>query len=111
MQVLVFNQLRFAPIGCALTSEFHGFYKNTPGRGVHLYKPSGELEAYIVNNPKQGRFVVTASTSHGAPRYMFSTSCLTEKWLNIDGASLLMEDDLISGLRFEEVPFEQVAAA
>ncbi len=101
MKVLVFNELKFLPHGVAVTPGYHGTYRAITSRGFHLYKPSGELEAYIVNNPQQGRFVVTASTTHGVPRYMFSTCSLTEEWLNMTGTGLLREDELIAKIRFE----------
>ena len=102
MKVLVFNDLKFLPHGATVTSGYHGTYKDNASRGFLLYKPSGELEAYIVNNPQQGRFVVTASTTHGAPRYMFSTCSHTEQWLNMTGMGLLREDELIAKIRFED---------
>ena len=111
MKVLVFNQLKFLPHGSVVTPGYHGTYKATTARGVHLYKPSGELEAYIVNNPQQGQFLVTATRTDGGPRYMFSTSSATEKWLNIDEVGLMRERELIAQIRYEEVVEEQPAFA
>jgi hypothetical protein len=101
MKVLVFNDLKFLPRGVAVTPGYHGTYSANASRGFHLYKPSGQLEAYIVNNPQQGRFVVTASITRGVPRYMFSTCSLTEEWLNMTGMGLLLVDELVAKIRFE----------
>ncbi len=95
--MLTFNHLTFAPLGTKDGSGHHGFYKRGP-RGIHLYKLTGELEAYIVNNPQQGRFIVSASDDNGQPRYMFSTCSLTEKWLGIEDLSMMQTDDLIGQL-------------
>ena len=57
------------------------------------------MEAYIVNNPQQGRFIVDAHDYNGQPRYMFSTSSLTEKWLCIEDFSMMQTDDLIAQLQ------------
>lgn len=101
MKVLVFNDLKFLPHGVSVSPGHHGTYRANGSRGFHLYKPSGELEAYIVNNPQQGRFVVTASTTHGVPRYLFSTCSVTEEWLNMTGVGPLREDELIAKICFE----------
>lgn len=111
MKILVFNQLKFLPLGSVVTPGYHGTYMAPTLQGIHLYKPCGALEAYIVNNPRQGRFVVTATKTDGVPRYMFSTSSATEKWLNMDDVGLLVEDELIAQIRYEEVVEEQPAFA
>lgn len=101
-QTMVFNGLQFLPIGSRkhdVAIEAHGYYRSGPN-GVHLYKPDGSLEAYIVNNQRQGRFVVSASSHQGAPRYMYSTSTLTENWLNMQGMGRMAEDDAIRAIQF-----------
>lgn len=95
--MLTFNNLTFAPIGAKGATGHHGFYKRD-AKGIHLYKQTGELEAYIVSNPQQGRFIVSARDDNGRPRYMFSTSSLTEKWLGIKDLSMMQTDDLIEQL-------------
>lgn len=97
--MLTFNNRRFAPLGSQPSDDAHGFYKLAAGRGVHLYKLNEELEAYIVDNARQGRFVVSASDRNGAPRYMFSTSSLTERWLGIEGASISATVELIKQIQ------------
>jgi hypothetical protein len=69
-----------------------------------LYRSNGELEAHIVNNPKQGRF-------YGAPRYMFSSSSLTERWLNMEGVGLLRKDELIAQICYEDTESEHSLTA
>ena len=87
-QALIFNGLKFLPLGHPQMEGLHGFYDNLNDRGTHLYLPSGELDAYIVNNAHQGHFIVTASLRGGVPRYMFSTCSITEKWLGIESMGL-----------------------
>ncbi len=94
-----FNELLFAPLGTKAPQGAHGMYQAN-AKGVHLYKLNGELEAYIVNNASQGRFVVTAFTADGAPRYMFSTASYTERWLRMEGMSLMREDEVIAGIKY-----------
>ncbi len=95
--MLQFNNLTFAPLGTVLADTDHGFYKQSDG-GVHLYKRCGALEAFIVNNPQQGQFIVTATDQEGRPRYLFSTSSLTEQWLNMEDKGLLFEHDAINAM-------------
>jgi hypothetical protein len=83
-----FNGLAFAKLGAhepsALPGQYHGFYRAKPS-GVHLYDREGTLQAFIVANPQQGYFAVTASTQpDGRPRYMHSTCDATERWLKLD---------------------------
>lgn len=84
---LYFNNLVFAELGsCApagLPASLHGFYR-TDYRGIHLYDRNEQLEAYVVANPRQGYFLVTAHEPEpGTPRYMFGASELTERWLGL----------------------------
>lgn len=101
-KTMVFNGLQFQPITSRkgdVAIEAHGYYRSGPN-GIHLYKPDGSLEAYIVNNPHQGRFVVSASSHQGVPRYMHSTSTLTERWLNMAAMGPIAEDDAIKAIQF-----------
>lgn len=101
-KTMVFNGLAFDHLNSrkeGVQTPAHGYYRmNT--NGVHLYKLDGALEAYIVNNPRQGRFVVTASIHDGAPRYMFSTCSLTEKWLQIENMGLAATEDAIKAIQY-----------
>lgn len=108
--MLQFNKLTFAPHGTELSDTDHGFYKRSEV-GVHLYKRCGSLEAFIVNNPRQGKFIVSATDREGHPRYLHSTSSLTERWLGMEGRGLLFEHDSINAMKFttEESP-EHLAA-
>lgn len=45
----------------------HGFYKQTKG-GFRLYDMQKNLRAYIVHNPRQGYFTVSASMTDKGPR-------------------------------------------
>lgn len=110
-QALILNGLKFLPLGHPLVEGFHGFYANLNENGTHLYKPSGELGAYIVNNAHQGQFIVTASLHSGVPRYMFSTCSLTEKWLGIESMGLCDLYDAIRAMRYEPVETESPQAA
>ncbi len=99
--MLEFNSLKFSKRGSDLAEGHHGFYSMNGQKGIHLYKPDGEAAAYIVNNRAQGQFVVTAFPTPEGTRYMQSTCSDTEKWLNIDGISLLREVELIDEIRIE----------
>ncbi len=99
LQCLSFNGLLFAPLGCEDLSGCHGMFKVKNVSDYLLYGLDGELRAFIVNNPKQGRFVVSACESSGATRYMFSTCSLDEQWLQLDGVGMMKEDDLIRACR------------
>jgi len=99
--MLEFNGLKFSKMGHMLADGHTGFYKLNASKGVHLYKPNGELEAYIVNNSKQGQFVVSATSTPNGNRYMQSTCSLTERWLKIEGISLLNEVALIEEMKLE----------
>lgn len=84
---LYFNNLVFAELGSrvpeGLPEGLHGFYRTDP-KGIHLYDRKEKLEAYVVANPRQGYFLVSAHEPEpGTPRYMFGLSEATEKWLGL----------------------------
>jgi hypothetical protein len=62
----------------------HGFYKQTKG-GFRLYDIQKNLRAYIVHNPRQGYFTVSAYMTDKGPRYMFALTSTDETWLGLDG--------------------------
>lgn len=97
--MLHFNGKTFAPLGTQPSASAIGFYQALGKRGIHLYKPNGDLEAYIVANPKQGQFIVSASRVNGAPRYMHSTCSLTERWLGIENMGLTATQEAIQALQ------------
>lgn len=74
--------------------EVLGLFKKQHN-GVSLFKPDGELEAFIVNNHRQGNFVVSAGIRNGAPFYMHSTATSTEKWLGTEALGMQDEADAI----------------
>lgn len=100
---LVFNGLRFTKRPARAAGEpnerYHGFYA-VRKNGVALYKRDGALEAFLVNNPRQGYFAVTASVANGRARYMFSTCTSTEAWLQIRGMGLQAVQDAIQNMVF-----------
>lgn len=105
VQCLQFMDLKFAPLALdgVRVDGIHGYYKDSPGRGVTLYKLDRSPEAYIVSNPQQGRFIVSAFSPDGpggAVRYMYSTSTLTERWLGIEGTGLLDLDSAVRDMSF-----------
>lgn len=100
--MLEFNGLYFTKLGNALADGHTGFYQMNGSKGIHLYKPDGKLEAYIVNNSRQGQFVVSAATTPQGNVYMHSTSSLTERWLEIDKISLLRLVNLIETMTVAE---------
>lgn len=99
---LTFNGKSFAHLSSTPATGCHGFFKVLPAGNVALYKPDGKLEAAIINNKRQGRFVVTAGTdSSGRDFFMHSTSSLTEKWLGIEDMSLSDLDATIGNMRLD----------
>lgn len=99
---MVFNGLRFEPLKArqeGVPTQAHGYYAKRKW-GIHLYKPDGSLEAHIVMNRHNEKFVVSASLHEGVPRYMFSTSTLTERWLQMEGMGPMAEDDAIKAIQF-----------
>lgn len=97
-----FNGRCFAPLGSKLPAHASGFYQHNAGRGVHLYARDGALTAYVVANPRQGRFLVSATMRQGTAWYMHSTSSTTEQWLGIEGASCAAIAEMIE--RIVNVP-------
>lgn len=107
MKVLTFNSLRFLELSSKAdhqAARAHGFYRANEN-GAHLYKLNGELEAYVVRNPRQGYFVVTAWRHEGRVRYLFSTCSTTEEWLGIEGMKLLALDAMVKAMTIEEEAF------
>lgn len=99
---LTFNGKSFAHLSSTPETGCHGFFKELPAGNVALYKPEGKLEAAIINNKRQGRFVVTAGTdSSGRDFFMHSTSSLTDKWLGIEDMSLSDLDAAIGNMRLD----------
>ena len=102
---LYFNNLVFAELGsCApagLPASLHGFYR-TDYKGIHLYDRDEQLEAYVVANPRQGYFVVTAHEPQpGTARYLFGASESTEKWLGLDKAGYADTERVIRAYSIE----------
>jgi hypothetical protein len=99
--MLVFNGKKYAKNNNELVSSlFHpcgtcnGLYK-TSSNGTHLYRPTGELFAYIVHNDKQGYFVVTAHMDNGKKRYMFALCSVDEKYLGLSGIGKCETEQII----------------
>ena len=92
--MITFNGKRYVKNASALVDTLFtgggtasGMYKQTP-RGTKLYKPNGELFAYVVHNDKQGYFVVNASMDEGKPRYMFGLGSMQAQYLGIGDIGL-----------------------
>lgn len=101
MKALIFNGNKFASLSATGAEDFKGFYRKHPSGNIALYKANRELEALIVNNDKQGKFVVSASTnSDGKPFYNFSTCSLTAKWLGIDAMTCSGVTTLIQQIKW-----------
>lgn len=103
--MLRFNDKLFAPLGGQVSADCIGFFKTNADRGVHLYQLNGELEAYMVSNPQQGHFIVSASMQYDVPRYMHSTCSLTETWLGIENMGLTQEHDAVRERRLENINY------
>ena len=58
-----------------------GFYRVNPGKGVYLYGTDRNVQAYVVNNPEQGRFVVTAHQRNDGIWHMQGLGTDTAEWL------------------------------
>ena len=92
--MITFNGKRYVKNASALVDTLFtgggtasGIYKQTP-RGTKLYKPNGELFAYVVHNDKQGYFVVTASLAEGKPHYMHGLCSIDAHYLGIGNIGL-----------------------
>ena len=89
--MIEFNGLKFARNSAEMVSTLfqsngtaYGTYKRTK-RGTKLYRANGELFAYIVHNPKQGYFAVSAGiNSDGKPFYMHALTESDEKLLGFN---------------------------
>lgn len=100
-----FNGLHFAPLDhSTLHDSCEGFYALNEQRGIWLYKRDKSLAAFIVCNPNQGYFVVTASLAadQASPRYMFSTCSSEEIWLQLEGMGMMAILDAVQGIEFVE---------
>jgi hypothetical protein len=96
---LIFNDKKFAALGATLEQGMLGFFTKSPkSNNISLYKADGSLEACIVNNFKQGYFVISASVRNGKPFYMHSTCSTTEKWLGIETLSMSDTYDAITNM-------------
>lgn len=87
--MITFNGKRYVKNASALVDTLFtgggtasGIYKQTP-HGTKLYKPNGDLFAYVVHNDKQGYFVVTASIYKNKPYYMQGLGSLDADYLGI----------------------------
>jgi hypothetical protein len=99
--MITFNGLKFAKNNSELVDSLFtsggtcaGLYKRTMN-GTKLYRPNGELFAYIVHNPKQGYFVVSAGMREDRPFYMYSTCSIDEKYLKLENVGPIATAALI----------------
>ena len=99
--MITFNGLKFAKNNSELVDSLFasggtcaGLYKRTKN-GTKLYMPNGELFAYIVHNPKQGYFAVSAGIRNGKAFYLFSTTGAGERYLKLDTVPYLEQSDMI----------------
>lgn len=88
--MITINGLKFAPNSAELVNTLfqnggtaYGTYKRRKN-GTHLYRANGELFAYIVHNPKQGYFSVSACMRDGVPFYLYGMTDDDEKLLRLD---------------------------
>lgn len=91
---LIFNGRVFTPLAGQPLSDACGFFK-LDNAGIHLYKPSREVAAYLVANPAQGYFAVTVVQYGNQVRYMFACTTETEAWLGTQDMPMSVEHDLI----------------
>lgn len=85
-----FNGVKFAKNDKEFTASLfsggstcYGYYKKTK-RGIQLMDMSKKLFAFIVNNGRGERFIVSASRmDNGRIRYMFSTTTKDDKLLGL----------------------------
>lgn len=91
---LIFNGRTFAPLGAVPSAEYSGYFEAC-NAGIHLYRPSGEVEAYLVANPSQGYFAVSAFTRDKRVWYMQACTAQTESWLGIENLSMADEREMI----------------
>ena len=85
-------------------STVHGYCENSRNGNVRLYKKDKKLEALVLNNTRQGYFVVTASSTEQGDRYWFSTCSLTEIWLGIEGKGCMYLMDCIQSMKYFNHP-------
>lgn len=72
----------------------YGTYR-TSKNGTKLYRANGELFAYIVHNPKQGYFAVSAGIINGRPFYMHGMTAEAERLLGFDDVPYSRQADVI----------------
>lgn len=97
---LIFNGKEYASLGSSNTANCNGLFTQSRNGDVKLFKLGGELVALIVNNQKQGQFVVSAGLdSDGKEFYMFSSTTLTQRWLGLEGIGLSARSDAVMRMR------------
>lgn len=80
----------FNPINGKTADGEYKVYKN----GIRLYKPNGELFAYIVTHDF-APFIVSAYMYNGKPRYMFALSSPDEIYFGFDNLSYREKQQVI----------------
>lgn len=102
---LNFNGKRFAHLSSGKLRDCLGYFKELTAGNMALYTSEGKLEAAIINNSRQGRFVVSAGTdSKGKDFFMHSTSSLTEKWLGIEDMKMAELSEVICNMKVTSAP-------
>ena len=106
-EALLFAGKTFAKLGTDGPQGIHGYYERGRNGNIKLYKLDSTLEACIIDNHRQGHFIVSAGMRSGRPFYMYSTSTLTERWLGTQGWGMQSEADAIAAIRY--VPYDNPA--
>ena len=106
-EALLFAGKTFDKLGTDGPQGIHGYYERGRNGNVKLYKLDSTLEACIIDNHRQGHFVVSAGMRSGRPFYMFSTSTLTDRWLGMEGWGMQSEADAIEAIRY--VPYDKLS--
>lgn len=106
--MLIFNGKKYA----ATQSEFadslftpqtcNGFYKRVRG-GIGMMDWNKQLQAMLVVNNHNEKFVVSAAMHDGKARYCFGASEATMKWLGIEHLSGQQVKDAIEAATSEPV--------
>ena len=99
--MLNLNGKRFARNSAELVSTLFqsggtacGTYKRNKN-GTKLFRANGELFAYIVHNPKQGYFAVSAGMHEGRAFYMHALCSLDERLLSFDVVPYSRQSEVI----------------
>jgi len=71
-----------------------GTYKRGKN-GTKLFRANGELFAYIVHNPKQGYFAVSAGMREGRAFYMHGMTAEADRLLGFDVVPYSRQSDVI----------------